>query len=282
VTVLFAFVRALHFLSLMTLFGGGFFEADLRKTLPGLTLGNRWLPRAAAILALATGLFWLALTAGQMSGDWHKSLDFETTRTVLIATHFGGPFLVRLACLLILCVLCFGNARAAWRALAAGGALVAISLTGHAAASGPPPFGWVGAANDAVHLLSAGFWIGGLALVALLLAQREKRSFVLPALTLFSNRGLIAVALLLVTGIVNALTILLPDKPATPYLLLLCLKIALALGMVALAVFNRMRLMPRIAVGESAGMRISVICELVLGVGIVTLVGFLGLITPLV
>jgi putative copper resistance protein D len=277
---LFAATRALHFFSLALLFGGALFETMARKTIPGLEPAP--LPwRRAAILALLTALAWLGLAAGQMSGDWTRALNPHTVITVLTDTRFGAVFMGRAFLLLALLVAAFSG-RVRWLAVLAGAALAAISLTSHAAASSPLHFAFVGATNDAIHLLTAAFWIGGLAWLLALFSGT--RNLLLPALALFSDRGLIAVLLLVMTGIINALTILLsgPGHPSMVYVTLLCIKIALAAGMIGLAIVNRVRLMPRLrAGGDSQSLRASILMELGLGIAILVLVGVLGLTAPL-
>jgi hypothetical protein len=72
---------------------------------------------------------------------------------------------------------------------------------GYAVASGTGS--WLMAANDALHLLCAGFWIGGLTVLALVVVER--RPGLLGALGVFSLWGTYAVFLLTVAGAVNAL-----------------------------------------------------------------------------
>ncbi|HEY5346759.1 MAG TPA: CopD family protein, partial [Rhizomicrobium sp.] len=261
---IFAGIRALHLLSLMVIFGGAFFETALRRNVPGLAAPNRAPNLAAAFAALASALLWLGLATGQMSGDWTRAIDFSAIRTVLTATRFGNVLCLRLVLLFLMLPLCALRGGAKTRALVAGCALALISLTGHAAASGPPHFEFIAISNDAIHLLTAGFWIGGLVLLGVMLAQKTNRAFLMPILALFSRLGMIAVTLLLMTGIINALTILLPGpgRVAPVYLTLLGIKIALALGMIALAVFNRLSLMPRIADARNFGrLRASIAAE---------------------
>ena len=277
---LFAAARALHFFSLALLFGGALFEGMARKNIPGLAPAP--LPwRRAAILALLTALAWLGLAAGQMSGDWAKAIDPQTLTTVLTGTRFGAVFIGRTLILLGLVAGAFAG-RVRLVVVLAGAALTAISLTSHAAASSPLHFEAVGATNDAIHLLTAAFWIGGLAwLLALFTGGRN---MLLPALALFSNRGLVAVLLLVMTGIINALTILLSGHghASMAYVTLLCIKIALAIGMMGLAMVNRFRLMPHLRAGGGTDrLRASILAELGLGIAILVLVGVLGLTAPL-
>ena len=63
------------------------------------------------------------------------------------------------------------------------------------------------APSDAVHLLTAGFWIGGLAVLVVLFRRKEPN--ILLALSLFSDWAMIAVLLLVMTGLINAASIIL-------------------------------------------------------------------------
>ena len=72
----------------------------------------------------------------------------------------------------------------------------------------PRPIHLLGAVNDGLHLLAAGFWIGGLAVLSGLAFARPAASALLPALRIFSSSGMLAVALLIVAGTVNGVLIL--------------------------------------------------------------------------
>ena len=110
-------------------------------------------------------------------------------------------------------------------------------------------------ANQTLHLLAAGLWLGGLVPLGYLL--RLGRSvedaagmcLIRGAIRRFSQMGYLAVALIAATGAVN--TLLLVGGAAamfsTVYGRLLAVKILLFLAMVVVALVNRFYLSPRIA-----------------------------------
>ena len=162
--------------------------------------------------------------------------------------------------------------------LLAGLALALPAATSHAATASPAGFAAIGAITDAVHLLTAGFWLGGLAVLLLLFRRREPN--MLLALSLFSDWAMVAVLLLVMTGLINAASILLGQKGTASllYLSVLGAKLVLVAGMIVLAVVNRFRLMPKARealIARHAGM------ELSLGLVVVLLAGLLGQLQPL-
>src|SRR6185436_15657521 len=104
-------------------------------------------------------------------------------------------------------------------------ALALPAATSHAAAASPAGFTVFGATLDAVHLSTAGFWIGGLAVLAILFRRKEPN--ILLALSLFSDWAMIAVLLLVMTGLINGASILLGDAgaPSLVYLTVLGIKL---------------------------------------------------------
>jgi len=290
VTLLFPAMRAIHFASLMTIFGAGAHATLLRKKGLGTLPSQRPLRAmliGAATLALVSACVWLALVAGQMSGDWHAALDPSAILMVLRSTRFGHIFLVRIAGLALLWAICLGrNAPASVAPFVLAGALLgAVALTSHAAASGNDTLSLlVSSANDTLHLLAAGFWTGGLALLALLVwTQRSELAKMLLPLRVFSQWGTYAVAALVVSGFTNIVFI----RPAAPwrgvYGEVLAVKMGIALAMIAFACLNRWRVTPALASGAPAAvwpLGRNVAIELVLGLSVVAIVGQLGLMPP--
>src|SRR5215469_3400451 len=158
-TFLFAAIRALHFLSLMGVFGAGFFLVLLRAhklASPPERMIRVILPAAAGV-AFVTAILWLLLTAGNMVGDWHAAFDPKTIALVATKTEFGEIAQARIVGLAALLLLCLPPARIGWVASVATLLLASLGLTSHAAAAaGPLPL--LRAANDGAHLLCAGFW----------------------------------------------------------------------------------------------------------------------------
>jgi copper resistance protein D len=289
-TAIFASVRAIHFASLMTIFGAGFFLLLLRRhhliEMPVRTA--RALFMSAASLALVSAIAWLLLVAGQMSGDWHASLDPAAIGAVAAETEFGRIALARIAGLALLWLLCLVQMPSPRPVTVLLAALIlgALGLTSHAAASSGG-FALIRAVNDSVHLLAASFWLGGLIVLAVLVARHHGEPASLRGpFQLFSAWGTTAVALLVLSGIGNA-AVILPVRSVlahSAYAQLLAVKITLALTMIALAVINRMQLVPALRDGESMTARFlarSVRAEILLGALVVGIAGYLGLMPPI-
>ena len=271
--ILIAIARGVYFTLLMLLFGSAAFGALLKKRLPIITAVH--LPRGWALLvALIAAGAWFILASVQMAGEMTQSAILQSATSTL----FGQLFLVRIAVLLGLALVLKRGAGLA--AALAALALILPAATSHAAASSPAGFTLVGATLDAVHLLTAGFWIGGLAVLVALFRRKEPN--ILLALSLFSDFAIVAVLLLVMTGLINAASIILGGSgsggaPAAPYLGVLGAKLALVAVMLTLAAINRFKLMPRAkdaSVARNAGI------ELGLGAIVVLLAGALGQLPP--
>jgi hypothetical protein len=174
-----------------------------------------------------------------------------------------------------------------WLSLAAAVLLLAsTALIGHAGARSDA-LGWLHLGADVAHLLAAGFWLGGLPALTLVLAQ-SGRGLIGPTaaaaiINRFSMFGIVAVGLLLITGAVN--TWLLSDSvwslPATEYGRLLLIKIGLFIVMVAFASINRWHWSARLpAVRAIAVIRRNALIELGLGLLVICIVGALGTLPP--
>jgi putative copper resistance protein D len=273
--ILIAVARGVYFALLMLLFGSTAFGALLKNRLPVIAAVR--LPRGwVLLLALVAAGAWFILVAAQMAGEMTQSAILESAT----GTLFGQLFLIRIVVLLGLALVLKRGAGLAVPLAAL--ALVLPAATSHAAASSPAGFTLVGATLDAVHLLTAGFWIGGLAVLVALFRRKEPN--ILLALSLFSDFATIAVLLLVMTGLINAASIVLGGSnngsggaPAAPYLGVLGAKLALVTVMLTLAAINRFKLMPR---GVDAGIARNAARELGLGVIVVLLAGALGQLPP--
>ena len=267
----------------MLVFGGAMLRAILRTRLPALALPQGRLLTAAALVALLSAPLALAFTTAQMAGDSAAMFDTHMLTLTMTQTLFGQVFLARLALLLLLVIGALLKWRDSLLALLSGAALVLISVTSHAADASPANFAAIGITSDGLHLLTGGFWIGGLALLAALFASKTEKNLLAGATTIFAEWGMIAVAILVLTGMLNAASILLGGEghDMTAYLAVLGAKLALVVGMVALALVNHFRLLPQLAAGGSAdGLFRNIRRELVLGLVVVALAALLGLLAP--
>jgi putative copper resistance protein D len=245
------FVRGLHEASLMGLFGSACLLALLSVKVPELALESGPLVlgrRLAALVALISALLWMALVAAEMTGTMAAMTDSQTLWQVAIATLFGQIFLVRFALLLVL-VFTVWLGRIRLTVWVAGLSLVLIAVTSHTAGASPNGFGLIGATSDALHLLTAGYWIGSLCVLAVLLAERPAAPRLKLALSVFAEWGMLSVALLVMTGMINAAMVLLgmPGHDSPVYLAVLGAKLLLVLLMIGLALVNHFRLLPHLA-----------------------------------
>lgn len=279
-----AAVRAIHLFSLMALWGGSAYCALLERGIAMAVPRFRSAMLVAATLALLTGIVWFLLFVGQITGDWREAASPTAILAVAQGTLFGQVWALRLIGLIFLWLTAWSDARMVLVPLAAL-VLGSLGLTSHAAAASGG-YAALRALNDGVHLLTAGFWIGGL-LVLLEFGRIHRRQPAVLAgpFRLFSRWGLYAVAILLITGTINAASImgLSSLSPKNAYADLLAVKIVLALAMIAYAAVNRSQLLPALENGEGgvlARLRHNVATELVLAVLVVAIVGYLGMISP--
>jgi putative copper resistance protein D len=253
----------------------------------------------ALAITLVSGVIWLLLQAVSMSGlPFGEAMTSQVLSTVLNQTQFGQVTEIRtvLAIFLAICLAYNRFPAADWLALAAAlGLTAAIAGTGHAGST-LGEMGNLHLAADALHLLAAAAWIGGLvSLVILLTAVRRHQAGASPSLARdaakkFSTLGIIAVATLLLTGTVNA-WILVGSFHAlviTEYGRLLMFKMVAFVLMLALAAVNRFWLTPRLAVASGNEPRLEAlrqltrnsVIEIALGFTIFAIVGMLGTLHP--
>jgi putative copper resistance protein D len=273
----------------MVIFGGSAYALLLQRAgiLGSSPKGMRELFTTAATLAIVSGIIWFCLIAGQMSGSWQGSLDPAIIEVAATATRFGHIFVGRFVGQTVLFFVCVLRLRP--RSLSvpilAGLLLASLGPISHAAASGGG-IASLGAISDAAHLLTAGFWLGGLVVLALFLQQHRANPAALPgALRLFSIWGTAAVAVLVITGLINTISILPPSEMSlrNSYFDLLLVKVGLASLMVGLAALNRWHFAPALQTGGTEAMQhleASVGSEILLGFTIVAIVGLLGFMAP--
>lgn len=284
-TAFLAFIRFVHEASLMALFGSACLLALLAVKVPELALEGGALAlgrRLAALAALISAPLWMALTAAQMAGTPAAATDTETLWQVASATLFGQIFLARFLLLLVLAVAVWmGRTRlTAWLS---GLGLILIAITSHTAGASPGGFGFIGTASDGLHLLTGGYWIGSLCVLTVLLIQRPAAPRLGMAVSIFAEWGMIAVALLVMTGMINAAMVLLgsPGHDALNYLIVLGAKLVLVVAMIALALLNQFRLLPHLGQGGMvARLKLHVGWELGLGLIVVGLATVLALLPP--
>lgn len=296
-------VRFIHFASAMAVFGTGAFRlyafagAGAGESRPENAAArdalDAFLARAmmwGTVVALLSALAMVPCVGAGMAGTDSAALDPATDATVLFGTSFGQAWCWHIGFAIVLLALC-AMPRRRWQSAASLVAallfLASLGWVGHAAMD----FGGGRAheLNQMVHLTAAGVWLGGLAPLGILLHRslRSDGAAYIPlaraALPHFSQIGYAAVALVALTGSINAILLVgsFDALVETPYGRLLVVKIALFLTMVALALINRFRLVLRLrdSAATPPALRAlyrSVIGEQALGLTILAVISVLG------
>jgi putative copper resistance protein D len=232
---------------------------------------------------VAATIAMLPIEAAFVGNGWSDALNPEVVRDVLATTTVGQMW-IGAAIGAVLLIVALALPRRIWlTAIAAAIALASAALTGHAAIE-EGALGIAHRANDALHLLAAGAWLGGLVPLAMALGAPHTEGAI-GALHRFSTAGHWIVAVVVATGIANTWLILggPPTDWSSPYQILLSLKLLVVAAMIALALANRYALMPRIAAtdGMLAAIRRGALIELVLGSAVIALVSVFGIFDPM-
>jgi copper resistance protein D len=309
-------VRFVHFGAAIVLFGETFFALlasassteGVTSSEVSISVHRRFLRVAVSAWAAmaVSGACWLALVWVQMSGrPLGEASSYSDLALVLGTTTFGHAWSVRALLALGLAAMWpvlqatpLPRRRWAWVAsvVMSGALLAGLSWAGHANVKVGPD-GWAHHASDTAHLLAAGAWLGCLPALAALLS-RLIRSPTARAIdecakvtVRFGNWAALCVAVIVVTGIVNAYY-LLPGVRAlleTRYGNLLLLKLLILSIMLAIAAVNRTRLTaglraetgnPAARVGAAGRLRRNVWVEQALGAIVIVLVAALGVTPP--
>jgi putative copper resistance protein D len=282
--------RFAHFMAAMLTFGMSAYVwlyAPERLRL-ALSPVLRRLALVASLVALITAIAWLMLESASMADDLSAAVAPALIGAVLTDTAFGHAWAAHLALAATLVAVVIFEPRARWAAtsLVSAALLASLGLVGHAAMQTGAE-GVLHRMNHAVHLVTAGAWIGGLVPFAMCLRAYERddlRKDAVQAMAGFSFWGQFIVAAIVLTGAVNiALTSgRAPIPPTTPYRALLTAKIIIVAIMIALAVFNRTVLAPRLKSSATAlaALRLTSAAEVALGCVVVALVSVFALLDP--
>ncbi len=240
--------------------------------------------RASLAAAFALALLWLPVEAAAIAGEHGIAAGLAATPVVLTETHFGAALLLRFAALVVafLCARASGGLALAWvSTVAAGAALCLQAGMGHAAAADDVAL----PAAEVLHLLAAGAWLGGLLPLLLLLRRAEPEPAALAARR-FSRLGFAAVTILLCTAVVQSGELIggLAGLAGTAYGQTALAKLVLFAALLCLAGINRYELTPNLdgpaARNYAARLGRSIVGEMVLGLAVVLLAGFLATEVP--
>ncbi|GAC1583374.1 MAG: copper homeostasis membrane protein CopD [Sphingomicrobium sp.] len=300
-------VRFALYLDLMSVFGLPLF---FLYALPGVEQ-REGLPvvSAGAVIALSVAgaglsVLGLLLSVATMSDVPLFQVDAETINALLNGTVTGTAGKVRVIALLAvlpITVIFRSRRRLLWAGISCLGAVAVGSLawTGHGAAD-EGPTGALHLTADIGHLLAAGIWVGALAGLIRLIIRAHSRgddqhvriAIAHRALARFSTVGTLAVALIVLTGLVNSWVLVgisnISSLPSSLYGRLLILKLLIFAGMLGLAALNRFRLTPAIQTSlhnseapvAMGGISLSVALEFCLALSVLVLVAWLGTLAP--
>jgi copper resistance protein D len=257
----------------------------------------RLIAGGALAAALISGVVWFVLVTAEMGNlPLGEALKSDVLEMVLQGTQFGSVAAARLVLALATAV-ALGFDRmslARWLALVTALMFAAgIAWTGHSG-SGFGADGKLQLTADALHLVAASAWIGGLVPLMLLLsvAREETGAWIAIASDVtrrFSTLGILSVATLIASGTVNAWFLVGSIKAltGTEYGRVLMLKLVLFVVMIAIAAINRNVLTPRLAASSADGRPTALrslirhcVYEIVLGFGVISVAGWLGSLHP--
>ena len=290
-----ALIRAAHFAVTLLASGTVFFAAlvigptRLPQNFPILRMHMNMLVWAGLVLSILTGAMWVVWLAANILGESLAEVCLRGGAwSVLADTRFGWICCVRLVLAVLLGLLVLDPAQRVGPIIVAAAFLALPAFASHAGAT-PGPRGDVHVVSDAVHLLSAGGWLGGLpAFVLVLWTARRRRkpgwyNFTITVTRRFSWIAATSVGALLATGIVNSWNLL--DGPrdlwTADYGRLIGFKIALLAAMVGFAAVNKFHLTPRLpARAALRKLQRNSLAEIGIGLCVLVLVGYLGRLEP--
>ena len=276
--------RLLHFAAVMSVFGAALFAlyggSAAWRLLAGQNL-RAWL-LGCAIVAVFSALLWWDAAAATMSGKLSGARDLQLLRTILaMLLSWRGALARRKSCLVIVFL--------------SGLLAASVAGTGHAVML-TDGAGALLMTAQALHMLAAGAWLGGLLPLVLILwrCNREGNVATLDdlafVLSRFSVMGAAVVGTIAATGVVSAFLIVrdLHALLAAPYGRILIAKICVFLLMTGLAADNRWRLSSVIrspvrspaifATVEFLARNVAI--EIAFGAVVLVLVSLLGTLSP--
>jgi putative copper export protein/mono/diheme cytochrome c family protein/peroxiredoxin len=247
---------------------GAFFMLLLAGA-PDASTARRWDERIVAWsrllvpVAIGAGIVWLLLRTAVFENRLPAALEPRAVYHAVLETRAGLVWLARHGLLVVLAAFLAMRTDVAEtrNRIAARGeafvlaalALVLMSGSSHAAAITPGTA--LAVALDATHLLGTGVWVGALVPLALLLraasadAGADARPYAVRAARRFSRAALIAVVLLMASGVMNALVQIesIAALVGTPHGRLLLAKLAILVPILGLALVNRTRVLPALS-----------------------------------
>jgi len=271
----------------------GAFSMLLLAGVPDAPTARRWdetvvrWSRLLVLGAIGSGIVWLLVRTAIFENRPHAALEPRAVWHAALDTWPGLVWLARHGLLVVLGAFLAIRVSIAERRnwIAARGealvlaalALALISASSHAAAIATGTM--LAVASDVTHLLGTGVWLGSLVPLTLLLraASREAGADARPcavrAARRFSRTALIAMLVLMASGVMNALAQVesVAALAGTTHGRLLLTKLGVLIPILALAVVNRTRILPALP-GPNAMRRLAAFVGLEAGLALVLLV----------
>lgn len=275
--------RFVHFIVVLMLFGAWLFRPLLLKDeAPQVDRHLARLARWLATVALLSGIAWALLITASMAGSATAAFDPDTVALVLGNTFFGQVWRWHLLINAALLALLFTPWRSSMPMRLGLSALLLATLApvGHGAMLDGLS-GQLLILNQIVHLTCVAAWLGGLLLLVMILRQPTEP--MREVLRRFSGVGYALVAGLLLTGLINVRVLTgqwWPTPLFSGFALILLIKALIVLGMLGLALFNRLRIDD--CEQRMGTLKRSVLLEWLLGIGAVAAVSLLGTLPPMI
>ena len=270
-------------------------EGERVPLIPTLTGSLARLVMSATAVLLAASVAQLIVQASVVFESSLPAVFGGPVWEVLFGTEWGRLWLWRVA----LGTASAAAAIAAWRrgdnpglallsVVLGAGALLAISLTSHAAATVNVRTEAI--INDFIHLVSVAVWVGGLCglavAVRLILGVRdgsERRETLSALVRRFSLVAGISVVAIILTGLYSAWAqVVTVPALQVPYGRVLAFKVAVVVGLLLVAGANLIWVRPRLRAGDAASLWLKrlVAAEIVMATLVLLSVGFLTALEP--
>ncbi|MEX2274224.1 MAG: copper resistance protein CopC [Actinomycetota bacterium] len=282
-------------------------EQESYPTPSPTAVAGRWILYWGLAILLATATSWFVVFRGAIRGvgptfaiTWAFAaagavvLPIAAARAAdvpvgdLLASSTGGPFTRQAIAVAVTgAAALVASRRRTNTAMAIVGAAAAVALLfhtlgGHAAAAESGRA--IAVAVQWLHVVAVGVWIGGLVWLAVGCrgASPEART---GAIRRFSHLATVALAVVLVTGVLRSVDLLggwgeYLHLLATGWGTALAYKMALFTGLVAIAAWNHFVRIPRLDRSASAGVLRSVVVEIVIAAGVFGVTGVLAGLPP--
>jgi copper transport protein len=211
----------------------------------------------------------IAAQALLLNGSLAGVVSLPLLRSILVSSRFGEVIFIRAVLIVLgLLVLWWSNGSALlarWNpdfVVSIFGVTLAFAVeySGHGGSASQ----WWGPLLDLTHLLANGIWLGGLFTLALVIIpvlrrqqHAQRRAYLAASIPAFSGPALVAVALVTITGPLNATVRMtsLAQVWTTGYGIVLIIKSVLFLLMVAISYHHAFRLRPQLTAAQSGAAR---------------------------